>query len=98
MSAPFWAWVAFIAFVLAMLALDLFVLHRDAREVSLREVGLWSGVWVVLALGFGGLLLLWRGGATAEAYLSGYLIEKSLSVDNIFVFALIFAMFGIPAR
>ena len=98
MSVPLWAWVAFLVFVLAMLALDLFVLHRGAREVSLGEAALWSAMWVVLALGFGGLLLLWRGGATAEAYLAGYLIEKSLSVDNIFVFALIFSMFGIPLR
>lgn len=98
MSAPVWAWVAFIAFVLGMLALDLFVLHRDAHEVSLREAGLWSAVWISLALCFGGLLLLWQGSDTAEAYLSGYVIEKSLSVDNVFVFALIFSMFGIPPR
>lgn len=98
MNAPVWAWAAFIAFVLAMLALDLFVLHRDAHEVSLREAGIWSAVWIALALSFGGLLFLWHGGGTAEAYLAGYLIEKSLSVDNIFVFALIFSMCGIPAR
>jgi tellurite resistance protein TerC len=55
-------------------------------------------MWVVLALGFGGLLFLWQGGGPAEAYLAGYLIEKSLSVDNIFVFALIFSMFGVPLR
>ena len=98
MSVPLWAWAAFIVFVLAMLALDLFVLHRGAREVSLGEAALWSAVWMALALCFGGLLFLWQGGGTAEAYLAGYLIEKSLSVDNIFVFALIFSMFGIPLR
>jgi tellurite resistance protein TerC len=97
-NVPLWAWAAFIVFVLAMLALDLFVLHRGAREVSLREAALWSAMWVVLALGFGGLLFLWQGGGPAEAYLAGYLIEKSLSVDNIFVFALIFSMFGVPLR
>jgi tellurite resistance protein TerC len=97
-SVPLWAWAAFIVFVLAMLALDLFVLHRGAREVSLGEAALWSAIWVVLALTFGGLLFVWQGGATAEAYLAGYLIEKSLSVDNIFVFALIFSMFGVPLR
>jgi tellurite resistance protein TerC len=97
-NVPLWAWAAFIVFVLAMLALDLFVLHRGAREVSLGEAGLWSAIWVMLALGFGGLLFLWQGGGTAEAYLAGYLIEKSLSVDNIFVFALIFSMFGVPLR
>src|SRR5258708_6461991 len=98
MSFPVWAWVAFTSFVLAMLALDLLVLRRNAREVSLRQAGAWSAVWVLLALAFAGLLLAWRGGATAEAYLTGYLIEKSLSVDNIFVYVLIFSMFSIPAR
>jgi tellurite resistance protein TerC len=95
---PIWAWAAFTAFVVAMLALDLLVLHRHAREVSLRQAAMWSAVWVLLALAFGGLLLAWRGGATAQAYLTGYLVEKSLSVDNVFVYALIFAMFSIPAR
>ncbi len=98
MIFPIWAWAAFTAFVVAMLALDLLVLHRDAREVSLRQAATWSAVWVLLALAFGGLLLAWRGGPTAQAYLTGYLIEKSLSVDNVFVYALIFAMFSIPAR
>ena len=97
-DVPAWAWAAFAGFVLAVLALDLFVLHRGAREVSLGEAALWSAIWVVLALAFGALLFVWRGGGTAEAYLAGYLIEKSLSVDNIFVFALIFSMFGVPLR
>jgi len=59
MSVPAWAWVAFAAFVLAMLALDLFVLHRRAHEVSLKEAGLWSAVWAVIGLGFGALLWAW---------------------------------------
>ncbi|HUA41441.1 MAG TPA: TerC family protein [Streptosporangiaceae bacterium] len=98
MSFPIWAWAAFILFVLAMLALDLFVLHRDARQASLRQAAAWSAVWVALALGFGAVLFAWRGTATGQAYLTGYLIEKSLSVDNVFVYAVIFTMFGIPAR
>jgi len=98
MSVPIWAWIAFAAFVVTMLVLDLFVLHRRAREVSLKEAGTWSVVWVAAGLGFGGLLLLWQGADTAEAYVAGYLIEKSLSVDNIFVFALIFSAFAIPSR
>jgi tellurite resistance protein TerC len=97
-TVPVWAWVAFVAFVIAMLALDVFVLHRRAHEVSLREAGAWSAVWIALGLGFGGLVWAWAGGATAQAYLAGYLIEKSLSVDNIFLFAAIFAAFAIPAR
>jgi tellurite resistance protein TerC len=98
MTVPLWAWLAFASLVLAMLILDLFVLHRRAREASLREAAAWSGVWVTAGLAFGGFLWLWRGGETAQAYLAGYLIEKTLSVDNVFIYALIFSMFAIPAR
>jgi tellurite resistance protein TerC len=98
LTVPVWAWAAFLVFVIAMLALDVFVLHRKAHEVSLREAGVWSAVWIALGLGFGGLVWAWAGGATAQAYLAGYLIEKSLSVDNIFLFAAIFSAFAIPAR
>ena len=98
MTVPLWAWAAFVAFVVAVLALDLFVLHRRAHQVSLAEAGAWSAVWVALGLGFGGLLWVWRGGDIAQAYLAGYLIEKSLSLDNVFVFTVIFAMFAIPLR
>ena len=98
MAVPAWAWAAFAAFVVAMLALDLFVLHRRAHEVSVKEAAAWSGIWVAMGLGFGVLLWAWQGGATGQAYLAGYLIEKSLSLDNVFVFAVIFASFAIPAR
>ena len=98
MTAPVWAWAAFLAFVIAMLALDVFVLHRGAHEISLREAGVWSAVWIIIGLGFGGLVWAWAGAGTAQAYLAGYLIEKSLSVDNIFLFAAIFSAFAIPAR
>jgi tellurite resistance protein TerC len=97
-AVPWWAWVAVVAFTLALLALDLLVLHRDAREVSLREAGWTSALYAGIGLGFGGLVWAWRGPEAGGEYLAGYLIEKSLSVDNIFVFALIFAYFGIPAR
>lgn len=98
MTVPLWAWAAFLAFVVAMLALDLFVLHRRAHEVSLREAAVWSAVWVTVGLGFGGLVWAWAGSGGAQAYLAGYLIEKSLSVDNIFLFAAIFSALAIPAR
>jgi tellurite resistance protein TerC len=91
-------WAAFLAFVIAMLALDVFVLHREAHEVSLREASVWSAIWIIIGLGFGGLVWAWAGGGTAQAYVAGYLIEKSLSVDNIFLFAAIFSAFAIPAR
>ncbi len=94
-------WILFNLFVLAMLALDLGVFHRKAREIGIREALLWSLFWVALALVFNaGLLLFWpdRGEAREVAleFLTGYLIEKSLSVDNIFVFVLIFNYFAIP--
>ena len=98
MTVPLWAWVAFLAFVAAMLLLDLLVLHRGAHEVSMREAGIWSGIWIGIGLGFGGLLWAWAGSTTAQAYLAGYLIEKSLSVDNLFLFAAIFSALAIPAR
>ena len=98
MTVPPWAWAAFLAFVIAMLALDVLVLHRRAHEVSLREAAAWSAVWIVIGLGFGGLIWAWAGGGTAQAYVAGYLIEKSLSVDNIFLFTAIFSGLAIPAR
>lgn len=98
LTAPLWAWAAFLAFVVVMLALDLFVLHRRAHEVSLREAAAWSAVWVAIGAGFGGMLWAWADSGAAQAYFAGYLIEKSLSVDNIFVFAAIFSALAIPAR
>ena len=98
MTVPLWAWATFLAFVIAMLVLDVFVLHRRAREVSLREAGAWSAVWIAIGLGFCGVVWAWAGSGAAQAYLAGYLIEKSLSVDNIFLFAAIFSAFAIPAR
>ncbi len=70
-SVPVWVWAVFAAFVVAMLILDLLVLHRRAHEVALREAAIWTAVWVTIGLGFGGLLWLWQGGGTAEAYLAG---------------------------
>jgi len=93
-----WFWVTFNAFVLAMLALDLGVFHRNAHEVSMREAGVWSAVWVALALAFGGGLYAVWGSGPALQFLTGYLIEKSLSVDNIFVFVMLFTYFSVPAR
>lgn len=96
MSLELAAWAVFVAFILVMLALDLFVLHRDAHEVSMGEAAAWSALWIALALGFGGVLWAFKGGTAAGEYLAGYLIEKSLSVDNIFVFVLIFSFFSVP--
>jgi len=90
-------WGGFLVFVLAMLALDLGVFHRKTHAVRFREALLWSGVWVSLALLFDGGLWWKFGQQTGIEFLSGYLIEKSLSIDNIFVFVAIFTSLGIPA-
>ena len=98
MSSQVWMWVAFNVFVLAMLAVDLGVVHRRAHEVTLKEALVWSGIWVALALLFALGVYVWDGSQPALEFLTGYLIEKSLSVDNIFVFVLIFSYFKVPAR
>jgi tellurite resistance protein TerC len=91
-----WFWVAFNVFVLAMLALDLGVFHRKAHAVSLREATVWSVVWVALALAFAaGVHALW-GPDRALEFVTGYVIEKALSVDNIFVFVMLFSYFAVP--
>lgn len=89
-------WIGFNAFVLAMLALDLGVFHRKSHEVGVREALTWSAVWVTLALVFNAGLYFFRGPTPALEFFTGYLIEKSLSVDNIFVFALLFSYFAVP--
>jgi len=100
-------WAGFIAFVLVMLALDLFVLGgRRAHKVSVKEAAAWSVAWVTLALAFNGLLWWYLDGAAgreaantkALEFFTGYLIEKSLSVDNIFVFLMVFSYFAVPAE
>jgi tellurite resistance protein TerC len=91
-----WLWVGFIAFVLAMLALDLGVFHRKAHAVRPREAGIWVAVWVSLAFLFALGLYFYRDGTTALTFLTGYIIEESLSVDNIFVMVLIFNYFNVP--
>ncbi len=90
-------WAGFIVFVLAMLAIDLGVFHKKAHEVSLKEAGVWSAVWVALAVVFNVGVYFWFGPDRALEFTTGYLIEKALAVDNIFVFVVIFTTFAIPA-
>jgi len=92
-----WLWVGFNLFVLAMLVLDLGIFHRKAHAVSIREASIWSAVWVALALLFNAGIYFFSGPEHALQFLTGYLIEKSLSVDNIFVFVLLFSYFSVPA-
>src|SRR3954468_12956332 len=98
MATSIWFWVAFNGFVLAMLALDLGVFHRKAHEVRLREAAMWSGIWVSVALLFNAAIWAFAGRQPALEFLTGYLVEKSLAVDNIFVIALIFSYFAVPEK
>ena len=101
-------WIGFNVFVLAMLALDLGVFHRKEHEVKMKEALTWSAVWIALALVFcGGIFLFWQqlnpGSSYSNteaglAFLTGYVIEKSLSVDNVFVFVMLFSYFHVPAK
>lgn len=97
LNVPVWAWIALSAAILTMLAIDLF-LHRDHHTVGFREAAVWSAVWIAAGLGFGAVVWWAFGGDAAGAYYAGYLIEKALSVDNVFVFAMIFTYFAVPDR
>jgi tellurite resistance protein TerC len=95
---PLWAWVGFSALIAALLLLDLLVLARREREISFRQATALSLFWIVLALLFGVVIFALAGPNRGGEYLAGYVIEKSLSVDNVFVFALIFSYFAVPGR
>ncbi|MBJ6118864.1 TerC family protein [Pontibacter sp. BT310] len=91
-------WIFFNVFVLLLLALDLFVFHRKEHEVKIKEALLWSAFWIGLSLAFNALIYYLEGPGPALEFLTGYLIEKSLSVDNLFVFILIFNYFKVPTK
>jgi len=91
-------WLAFAAFVVVMLALDLTVFHKHAKEPSLRESAFWTLFWAALAFTFNAIVWSWLGGKAALEFLTGYLVEWSLSMDNVFVFAVVFAYFGVPLK
>lgn len=107
MEGTIWLWIGFNLFVLALLAIDLGVFHRKAHAVSIKEAAIWSAVWISLSLLFNlGIYFFWdvisptssyTNSEAALAFLAGYLIEKSLSVDNIFVFVVLFSFFAVPA-
>jgi tellurite resistance protein TerC len=98
MSGDTLLWTAFGGLVLVMLALDLGVFHRRKHEIRFKEAATWSAVWISLALAFAGLVWHVRGGHSALEFLTAYIIEESLSVDNLFVFLLIFGYFAVPGR
>jgi tellurite resistance protein TerC len=90
-------WGGLAALVVVMLVADLRAFGGGEREVSLRSAALWSVAWVVIALGFGAVLWAWQGSQAGSEYLAGYLLERSLSLDNIFVFTVIFSYFAVPS-
>lgn len=98
MDASIWLWIGVIAFILGMLAIDLLVFQKETHEVEMREAIAWSAVWITCGLAFGGVIWVIGGSKPAGEYIAGYLIEKSLSVDNIFVFALVLSYFAVPPK
>jgi len=98
LSGSTWLWLGFSIFIVTMLSLDLGLFNRKAHTIKYKEAWIWSGIWVTLAMIFGGLVFHYQGSQRGLEFLTGYLIELSLSVDNLFVFLLIFSYFKVPAR
>ncbi len=98
LQVPLWGWFAFIALICGLLALDLGVFNRKVHVISVGEAARWTAFWVSLGLLFNLGILIFAGPQPALSFLTGYLIEYSLSVDNIFVFVLVFGAFGVPPQ
>ncbi len=95
-EVPLWVWGALVGGIAALLIIDLLLVHRTAHVITFREAAIESTVWITLGLSFIGVILWWQGSQAAGEYLAGYLIEKSLSVDNVFVWVVIFSYFAVP--
>ena len=93
-----YVWAGFLLFVVAMLVIDLGLFHKKSHEVKIKEALIWSAVWISLALIFNFLIYLYLGKVKALEFLTGYLIEKSLSVDNLFVFIMVFSFFNVESK
>lgn len=98
MTATIYVWIGFLAFVLLMLALDLGVFHKNSHEVKIKEALIWSAVWISMAMVFNYGIYVYMGEIKAMEFLTGYVIEKSLSIDNLFVFIMIFSYFNVDKR
>ncbi len=98
MEYSIWAWIGFAVFILSMLAIDLGLFNRKAHDVGYKEAGIWSAVWVTLALAFACGVWWFLGQVKALEFVAGYLVELSLSVDNLFVFLLVFSYFKVPTQ
>ncbi len=95
-DVPLWAWLALIGAITAMLIIDLLAVHKTAHVITIKEAAIESTIWISIGLAFGIVMLMWQGGQAAGEYYAGFLIEKSLSVDNVFVWAVIFSFFAVP--
>lgn len=95
-DVPTWAWAALISAIVAMLVVDLLLVHRTAHVITIKEATIESAIWISIGLAFGVVLLVWQGGQAGSEYYAGFLIEKSLSIDNVFVWAVIFSFFAVP--
>ena len=97
-TVPLWAWGTFVAFIVALLIVDLKVVMGDEHEIQTREAAWYSAAWISLGVLFGAFIWVWQGGDSALLYITGYLIEKSLSIDNVFVWAVMFQFFAVPPK
>ncbi|HEX2052453.1 MAG TPA: TerC family protein [Actinomycetota bacterium] len=97
-DVPAGVWIAFAVGITTLLLLDLLLVHRKPHVISFREAAIESAIWIAIGLSFTFVMLWWQGGQAAGEYIAGYLIEKSLSVDNVFVWAVLFSFFAVPAK
>ncbi len=97
-DVPAWAWAALIGGIIAMLVFDLLAVHKTAHVISIKEASIESAIWISIGLAFGAVMFFWHGGQAAGEYYAGFLIEKSLSIDNVFVWAVIFSFFAVPRQ
>jgi len=93
-----WQWMIFVGLLTVLIVADLLLVHRTAHEITFREAAIESTIWIAIGLSFTGVIFWWHGSQAAGEYVSGYLIEKSLSIDNVFVWAVIFSYFGVPKK
>ena len=98
LDIPAWAWGALLAAIAVMLLIDVVLVHRTPHDITFKEAAIESAVWITIGVSFTFVLAAWQGGAAGGEYISGYLIEKSLSIDNVFVWAVIFSYFGVPSK
>jgi tellurite resistance protein TerC len=98
LDVPAWQWMVFFGLVFTLLLADLLILHREPKAMPFKEAAVESGVWIAIGLSFSFVILWWHGGQATGEYLSGYLIELSLSVDNVFVWAVILTFFAVPRQ